>query len=129
MKDSWDSSDPYEYFIGRWSRLAARSFIDWLSPSPGLKWLDVGCGSGALSEAVINNQKPAQITAIDQSEGFVIKAQKHIGSLGHCIVGTVWLCPSGFRRVRPHQRTPQGRETFSRVTTLIPSVQPAGCSG
>jgi len=76
MKDSWESSDPYEYFMGRWSRLVARSFIDWLSPSPGLKWLDVGCGSGALSEAVINNYKSAELTAIDQSEGFVIKVQK-----------------------------------------------------
>ena len=108
MKDSWDSSDPYEYFIGRWSRLAARSFIDWLSPSPGLKWLDVGCGSGALSEAVINNQKPAQITAIDQSEGFVIKAQKHIGSLGHCIVGNVLALPKRISSCAPSSTNTAG---------------------
>jgi ubiquinone/menaquinone biosynthesis C-methylase UbiE len=93
MKDSWESSDPYEYFMGRWSRLVARSFIDWLSPSPGLKWLDVGCGSGALSEAVINNYKSAELTAIDQSEGFVIKVQKQIGSLAHCIVGNALALP------------------------------------
>lgn len=93
MKDSWESSDPYEYFMGRWSCLVARSFIELLSPSPGLNWLDVGCGSGALSEAVINNQKPAELIAIDQSEDFVTKAQKQIGSLAHCIVGSALSLP------------------------------------
>ena len=56
MKDSWLLGDPYDYFMGRWSRLVAQSFIEWLSPDSGLFWLDVGCGSGALSEVVINNQ-------------------------------------------------------------------------
>jgi ubiquinone/menaquinone biosynthesis C-methylase UbiE len=93
MKDSWASSDPYEYFMGRWSRLVARLFIDWLSPPPGLKWLDVGCGSGALSEAVIRNNEPAEMTAIDQSEGFVAKAQKQLGNLARCRVGNALALP------------------------------------
>lgn len=93
MKDSWESGDPYEYYMGRWSRLVARSFIDWLSPSSGLKWLDVGCGSGALSEAVINNHKPAELTAVDQSEGFVKTAQKRLGSLACCRVGNALALP------------------------------------
>jgi ubiquinone/menaquinone biosynthesis C-methylase UbiE len=95
MKDSWESSDPYEYFMGRWSRIVAGSFINWLSPPPGLKWLDVGCGSGALSEAVINNHKPAEITAIDQSEAFVITAQKLLGSRAHCVIGNALSLPMG----------------------------------
>lgn len=87
MKDSWESGDPYEYYMGRWSFLVAQSFVDWLSASPGLKWLDIGCGSGALSEAIINNHKPASLTAIDQSESFVRTAQKRLGSRAHCRVG------------------------------------------
>jgi ubiquinone/menaquinone biosynthesis C-methylase UbiE len=87
MEDSWESGGPYELFMGRWSLLVAESFIDWLSPSPGLKWLDVGCGSGALSEAIISNHKPAALTAIDQSEDFVKTAQKRLGSRAHCKVG------------------------------------------
>jgi ubiquinone/menaquinone biosynthesis C-methylase UbiE len=79
MKDSWESGDPYEYYMGRWSLLVAESFVDWLSPSSGLNWLDIGCGSGALSEAIINNHKPAALTAIDQSEDFVKTAQKRLG--------------------------------------------------
>lgn len=70
------------------------TIIHWLVDSPtGLKWLDVGCGSGALSKAVINNHEPAEIAAIDQSEGFVAKAQKQLGSLARCRVGNALALP------------------------------------
>ena len=52
MKDSWESGDPYERFMGRWSRLVAEKFVNWLDAPRGLTWIDVGCGSGALSEAI-----------------------------------------------------------------------------
>jgi SAM-dependent methyltransferase len=87
MKDAWDSSESYEYFMGRWSSLASQLFLAWLSPSPGLKWLDVGCGSGALSEMIINNFSPASFTAIDQSEEYVMAAQKRLGNQAMCKVG------------------------------------------
>jgi len=93
MEDTWTSGDPYEYFMGRWSRLVARKFVDWLVPSAGLKWLDVGCGSGALSEAVINHYAPAELTAIDQSEAFVNTAQSRLGSMAHCRVGNALALP------------------------------------
>ena len=38
----------YEKMMGSWSRLVGNVFIDWLSPNPGLRWLDVGCGNGAF---------------------------------------------------------------------------------
>jgi len=94
MTDAWKSGEPYEYFMGRWSRRVARSFIDWLSPSSGLRWLDVGCGSGALSETVINKYKPAELTAIDQSENFVNSAQKRLGNLAHCKTGNALALPT-----------------------------------
>lgn len=93
MKDAWESGDPYEYFMGRWSSLVARSFIDWPTPSSGLKWLDVGCGSGVLSEAVIKSHKPAELIAIDQSESFVNTAQKRLGSLARCRFGNALALP------------------------------------
>ena len=79
--------------MGRWSRLVAESFIDWLSPSYGLKWLDIGCGSGALSEAILNNCEPRALTAIDHSEDFVRTAQKRLGSRVHCRVGNALSLP------------------------------------
>jgi SAM-dependent methyltransferase len=94
MQDNWKSADPYEYFMGRWSRLAARSFLDWLSPAPGLRWLDVGCGSGALSEAVLDRCAVAELTAVDQSEGFVEGVQERLGKLVRCRVGDATALPA-----------------------------------
>jgi ubiquinone/menaquinone biosynthesis C-methylase UbiE len=87
MKDSWKYGDPYEYFMGRWSSLVAQGFLDWLSPGHGLKWLDVGCGSGALSEAAIHGFEPESLIAIDQSEAFVLTAQRRLGSKAICKIG------------------------------------------
>jgi ubiquinone/menaquinone biosynthesis C-methylase UbiE len=93
MKDSWESGDPYEYYMGRWSLLVAESFVDWLSPPTEMNWVDIGCGSGALSEVIINNYKPASLTAIDQSEDFVRTAQNRLGSRAHCRVGNALSLP------------------------------------
>lgn len=87
MKDLWESGDPYEYFMGRWSRLVSESFVEWLPVSPDRKWLDIGCGTGALSAAVVSRKNPATLVAIDQSEGFVKSTQQRLGSSAHCEVG------------------------------------------
>ena len=79
--------------MGRWSSLAANRFLDWISPDIGLKWLDVGCGSGALSEAAIQRFMPEKLTAIDQSEGFVLAAQKRLGSKVICKIGNALELP------------------------------------
>ncbi len=99
MQDSWKSSDPYEYFMGRWSSLAARGFLDWLSPAHGLKWLDVGCGSGALSEAAIHGFKPKSLLAVDQSEGFIQTVQRRLGGKAICRVGNAVDLPVADRSV------------------------------
>ena len=88
MKDSWQSGDSYEYFMGRWSTLAAHGFLNWLSPDHRLKWLDIGCGSGALSEAAIHGFSPASLLAIDHSKEFIYTAQKRLGSKATCKVGS-----------------------------------------
>jgi len=93
MDDSWQSGDPYEYYMGRWSRLVAELFVDWLSLSPGLRWLDVGCGSGALSDVVIAKINPVEVIAIDQSEGFVKTTQQRLGNLAKCKVGDALSLP------------------------------------
>jgi len=95
MKDSWKSGDPYEYYMGRWSLLAAKLFVGWLCPSSELNWLDIGCGSGALSEVILNNYKPTTLIAIDQSEDFVRITRKRLGSRAHCLVGDGLSLPLG----------------------------------
>lgn len=77
-KDNWANGDLYEGYMGRWSRRVAREFIDWLSLPAGGGWLDVGCGTGALSGTILQLAGPARIKAIDRSEGFVDFAREHV---------------------------------------------------
>jgi SAM-dependent methyltransferase len=80
MKDSWSSSSAYEAFMGRWSRRLAPSFLDWLSPEPGLRWLDVGCGTGALTTAILRKADPARIVGCDPAEAFIEHARRTVDS-------------------------------------------------
>jgi SAM-dependent methyltransferase len=76
--DSWQSGNPYEQFMGRWSKLIAQEFLQWL-PVPGNKgWLDVGCGTGALSSLVLSTKQPKEILAIDSSPEFTAFGRKMI---------------------------------------------------
>jgi ubiquinone/menaquinone biosynthesis C-methylase UbiE len=70
----------YERLMGRWSRLAGDLFLDWLEPPKGLRWLDVGCGNGAFTEAVIARAAPAAMTAVDLSEGQLAYARQRPGA-------------------------------------------------
>jgi SAM-dependent methyltransferase len=58
----------YQEFMGKWSLLAGDTFLDWLAPSSGLRWLDVGCGNGAFTELIVTRCGPAQVEGIDPSE-------------------------------------------------------------
>lgn len=76
-KDSWSSGDKYEPYIGRWSRLAAQEFLPWLEVPKDSHWVDVGCGTGALSQTILQVADPAKIKAVDSSDDFVAFAQLH----------------------------------------------------
>jgi len=58
----------YERYMGKWSRLAGEVFLDWLAPESGLRWLDVGCGSGAFTEMLVERCAPVSVEGIDPSE-------------------------------------------------------------
>jgi SAM-dependent methyltransferase len=59
----------YERMMGVWSRLAGEVFLDWLAPTAGLRWVDVGCGNGAFTELLVDRCAPAEVQGIDPSEG------------------------------------------------------------
>jgi SAM-dependent methyltransferase len=65
----------YERLMGRWSRAAGEEFLDWLSLPKGLNWLDVGCGTGAFTELVIDRCAPSNISAIDPAEDQIAYAR------------------------------------------------------
>ncbi|HWW75683.1 MAG TPA: class I SAM-dependent methyltransferase, partial [Pyrinomonadaceae bacterium] len=54
--------------MGEWSRLAGETFLDWLAPQTGLRWLDVGCGNGAFTEMLVGRCAPASVQGVDPSE-------------------------------------------------------------
>ncbi len=76
--DAWEDGDRYEPYVGRWSRLVAAGFLDWLEVPTGCRWLDVGCGTGALSETILARADPVEVRGIDPSEGFVKYAQQRL---------------------------------------------------
>lgn len=57
----------YERFMGRWSRAVAPHFLQWIAPPPRARWLDVGCGTGILMEALLDLCEPASVTGIDSA--------------------------------------------------------------
>lgn len=74
----WGAADAYERYMGRWSRQVAPLFLDWLAVSPGVSWLDVGCGTGVLSSAVVGRCDPGRVVGIDRTEQFVAVARSTI---------------------------------------------------
>jgi ubiquinone/menaquinone biosynthesis C-methylase UbiE len=64
----FDDGAAYERMMGVWSRLVGEDFIAWLAPSPGLNWIDVGCGNGAFTELLVDRVAPIGIVGIDPSE-------------------------------------------------------------
>jgi SAM-dependent methyltransferase len=93
VADRWQSGDPYEHYVGRWSRRVAPLFLAWLDVPPGRRWLDVGCGTGALSAAVLDTAGPASVTAVDPSEGFLATAAEHLGPRARTRQGTAAALP------------------------------------
>ena len=77
-KDNWAVGKRYEPYVGRWSRLVAKDFLAWLRAPPCLDWLDVGCGTGALTEVIVQQTRPRSVVGIDASAGFVAHARAHI---------------------------------------------------
>jgi SAM-dependent methyltransferase len=80
MKTSETLTDgsAYELFMGRWSRAVAREFLAWLSIPPRRRWLDVGCGTGALSATILDLASPREVRGVDPFEAGVAYAQSAI---------------------------------------------------
>ena len=76
--ERWTLGPAYEAYIGRWSRPVAQAFVPWLAPPAGARWLDVGCGTGALTETVLALANPAQVVGVDPSEAFLGEASARV---------------------------------------------------
>lgn len=77
-KDRWASGKLYDPYVGRWSRRVADEFLPWLQPPRHVAWLDVGCGTGALVERILDKFVPRSVKGVDPSEGFLGFARENI---------------------------------------------------
>jgi SAM-dependent methyltransferase len=83
-KENWGSGGAYDLWVGRWSRLVAEKFIDWLAVSSGQTWGDVGCGTGALVECILGSADPADVFGVDRSEAYVSDARNRVRDSRAC---------------------------------------------
>jgi ubiquinone/menaquinone biosynthesis C-methylase UbiE len=72
----WAAGAEYERFIGRWSRPVAVEFVRWLGVRPSVRWLDVGCGTGALTQAILATTAPRSVIGVDPSAAFLDLARE-----------------------------------------------------
>jgi len=93
VSDTWERGDPYEQYVGRWSRRVAPGFLSWLGIPSGRKWLDVGCGTGALCAAIVDHCSPHSVTGIEPSEGFLKKAGEHLAGRAMLHQGSATTIP------------------------------------
>jgi SAM-dependent methyltransferase len=93
ISDTWEAGGAYDRYIGRWSLGVAPLFLSWLAAPPGLGWLDVGCGTGALCAAILRHAQPATLTGIEPSEGFLSVAKQHLPASVRLCVGSAASIP------------------------------------
>jgi SAM-dependent methyltransferase len=77
VADLWASADAYELYMARWSTGVAARFLEWLALPAGLSWLDVGCGTGALTQAILS-QAPARVVGLEPSKAFIARARERV---------------------------------------------------
>ena len=75
--DRWTSGARYEQWMGRWSRLLAQEFLKWLHLPAGLRWIDVCCGSGIVTETIVERSAPASVAGVDASSDQIAFAREH----------------------------------------------------
>jgi SAM-dependent methyltransferase len=75
--DKWTSGGHYDQWMGRWSRLLAQEFLKWLDFPAGMKWIDVCCGSGVVTEATVELSAPASVAGVDASAEQIRFACEH----------------------------------------------------
>ena len=95
ISDTWESGNPYERYVGRWSRQVAPRFLSWLNIPPGRRWLDVGCGTGALCAAIVDQCSPSSVAGVEPSEGFLKSAKENLAGRATLHQGSATAIPLG----------------------------------
>lgn len=96
MPETWADGSEYEGYAGGWSRLVAAEFLGWLGVPSARRWLDVGCGTGALTATILGRCNPDEVIGVDPAESFVSWAAQHLGDeRARFMVGDTTQLPAG----------------------------------
>ena len=76
--DAWQAGDSYDKYMGRWSRQIAPLFLAWFDAPRQAEWLEVGCGTGALTASILARCQPQSILAVEPSAGFLERARTNV---------------------------------------------------
>jgi len=91
--DTWERGSSYERYVGRWSRQVAPAFLAWLDLPARLRWVDVGCGTGALCAAIVDHCAPASVAGVEPSEGFRASAAANLADRATILPGSATELP------------------------------------
>jgi SAM-dependent methyltransferase len=72
-------ADSYDQLMGRWSRKLAPRFLDFVGSVSG-SVLDVGCGTGSLTAALLERSSVQNVRGFDLSPAYVAAAQRRHAS-------------------------------------------------
>jgi len=77
-RDLFSNAKAYEGYVGRWSRFVAQQFVGWLDAAPAGVWLDVGAGTGILTEVILQEASPSKVVGVDVSPDYLEFARQRI---------------------------------------------------
>lgn len=93
--EAWASDQAYGPYVGRWSRLVAPRFLQWLPARPPSAWCDVGCGTGALAHAILATEQPTRVLGLDPSETYLAAARRGAAGLPFdAVMGSATAIPA-----------------------------------
>ena len=78
FRSAFNDAEAYEKYVGRWSKRVAKPFVQWLAVPPGRRWLDVGAGTGILTQVILDEARPAAVTGLDFSAAYIALAQQRV---------------------------------------------------
>ena len=93
VSDKWERGSPYEQYMGRWSRQIAPLFLAWLNQPSARRWLDVGCGTGALTAAILDDCAPSSVVGVEPSVGLLELAARNLAGRARFLAGNAAALP------------------------------------